>query len=109
MPELPQRWQRVRNNAGWGCGALLSLLLLLPQLRAAARRDRKFVPVQATVAIHEHAGLFLGYGLLAALPALIGAVVGLKMRWLNITAVIVVGLVAIACELVVTYSSDFTF
>ncbi len=101
MPELPQLWQRVRNNAGWGCGALLSVLLLLPLLRAAARRDRKFVPVQATVAVHEHAGLFLGYGLLAALPALIAAVVGLKLRWLKIAAVIVDGLVAIANELFV--------
>jgi hypothetical protein len=47
--------------------------------------------------------------LLAALPSWVAAVAGLGLRWLNITAVSLVGLDASACELFVRYSSDFTF
>lgn len=85
------------------------MLLVFPLLRAAAKRDTNFVPVQATVAVHQHAGLFLVYGLWAALPAVVAAVVGRKLRWVNIAAVIVIALLAIVCELYVSQSSSWTF
>ena len=102
------RWQRIRGNAAWGSGAVVSLLLVLPLLRAAARLDKKYVVGgngRSSVTVHTHAGLFLLYGLLAMAPALVAAVIGRKLRKVNVAAVVVVGLLACLCEAFVAVTS----
>ncbi len=102
-----QRWQRARNSTAWGWGAAASVVLLFVLLRAAARQDRWVGPEGS--AVHTHAGLFLGYGLLALLPALVAAVAGRGLRWLNITAVVTSVILAALCEVFVSSSVSFTF
>jgi hypothetical protein len=109
MPAMSLRatWDRARQSPTWACAAVASLLLVLPLLRVAARDDIRYVQKPSNgprVTVHEHGGLFLLYGLVALLPALLAACFGKRFRWLNVTAVVVVALLAVICEAFVTFT-----
>ncbi|MCU1589615.1 MAG: hypothetical protein JWP11_871 [Frankiales bacterium] len=93
-------------------GPLLSLLLALPLLQAAARHDRHWRTTTNGVVDHRvGAGLFVLYGLAAATPTFATAAFGPRHRvgaaWM---AACVLGL-AVLCELVVSVAPEpwFTF
>jgi hypothetical protein len=84
----------------------LSALLVLPLLRAAARLDKHYKDDVAGVVDHRtHAGLFLLYGLYAAVPCLVSAFSSRYRRSSVIVATCVL-LVAGACELVVAVAPE---
>ena len=92
----------LRSKA-WLLGPLLSAVLLWPLLRSAAALDRRFETAAGGIVGHRtHAGLFLLYGLYAAVPAVLSSLLATRYRRGSLAVVVAVALVASGCELVVS-------
>ena len=108
-----QRMTATRRSTFWLLGPILSLLLLLPLLRSAAKLDIHYVDKnQPPYGDYRfYGGLFLLYGFCAAIPSLATAVVSSRFRKLSISVVALCLLLASVCEIVVTFAPQpwFTF
>ena len=81
-----QRMTATRRSTFWLFGPILSLVLLLPLLRSAAKLDIHYVDKnQPPYGDYRfYGGLFLLYGFCAAIPSLATAVVSSRFRKLSI-------------------------
>jgi uncharacterized membrane protein len=61
-------------------GPLVSLVAIVPALRQAARLDTKIAVGTSGQYVHHHAGLFVLYGLLVAIPSLLTALFSAQWR-----------------------------
>jgi len=107
-----------RTNRMWSTVAatmlqLLTISVVLPLLRWAARRDRHFHTNFGRAGdelIRTGAGTFLLAGLLGALPACLAALIA-RPRWPSIVLVAGCLVIALVCEAVVSLAPEpwFTF
>ncbi|MCW2543477.1 MAG: hypothetical protein JWM40_1029 [Frankiales bacterium] len=98
----------LRSSPLWRFGGVISLVILIPALRAAAKRDVKLRHLDShgfPVSVREHAGLFIAVGCLVALPALASAVLGRSYRALNVVVGVLCIGIAVACELFVSITT----
>lgn len=98
----------LRSSPRWRFGGVVSLVLLIPALQAAAKRDIKRTHDDThgfPVSIREHAGLFIAVGCLVALPSLASAVLGRPYRALNVVVGVLCIGIAVACEVFVSVTT----
>lgn len=105
MSSVTQR--RTRDSTLWFVGPLLTVMLFLPVMRAAARIDRHHysLPNHDGMRIRDHAGVFVAYGVALAVPSLIAAVVSKRVRAVSLTVAIVTLLLACVGEAFVSLTT----
>lgn len=104
---------RPGNRPQWSAAAsLLSCVLTVPLLRIAAHNDRHYRTTESVTVDHRTgSGLFLLYGLLAALPAIAAAIASRRGRVAAGLIAAAIFCVSVLCEVVVTLAPQpwFTF
>jgi hypothetical protein len=97
----------TRDSTLWFAGPLVTALLFLPVMRAAARIDRYHysLPNHDGIRIRDHAGVFVAYGVALTVPSIIAAVVSKRVRAVSLTVGIVTMLLACVCEAFVSLTT----
>lgn len=97
----------TRDSTLWFVGPLVTVLLFLPVMRAAARLDRYHysLPNHDGTRIRDHVGVFVAYGVALAVPSFISAVASKRVRAVSLTVGIITVLLACVCEAFVSLTT----